>query len=68
MYLIHQKVMGADPPQTLSPEMVPPSMRSGGAVTPAGGEERVRFFFSQEGNLNAVYFELLFFHFFSQVK
>lgn len=47
MYLIHQKVMGVDPPQTLSPEMVPPSMRSGGAVTPAGGEERVRFFFLQ---------------------
>lgn len=44
MYLIHQKVMGVDPPQTLSPEMVPPSMRSGGAVTPAGGEERVMFF------------------------
>ncbi|XP_078353454.1 epidermal growth factor receptor substrate 15-like 1 isoform X2 [Oculina patagonica] len=39
MYLIHQKVMGVDPPQTLSPEMVPPSIRSGGAVTPAGGEE-----------------------------
>jgi len=48
MYLIHQKVMGVDPPQTLSPEMVPPSMRSGGAVTPAVGEERVRFCFSPE--------------------
>ena len=44
MYLIHQKVMGVDPPQTLSPEMVPPSMRNGGAVTPAGGEERVSVF------------------------
>ncbi|KAJ7386596.1 hypothetical protein OS493_008744 [Desmophyllum pertusum] len=40
MYLIHQKVMGVDPPQTLTPEMVPPTMRSGGAVTPAAGEER----------------------------
>lgn len=43
MYLIHQKVMGVDPPQTLTPEMVPPTMRSGGAVTPAAGEERVRY-------------------------
>ena len=41
MYLIHQKVMGVDPPQSLSPEMVPPSMRSGGAATSAGGEVRV---------------------------
>lgn len=40
MYLIHQKVMGVDPPQALQPEMVPPSMRSGSAASPAGGEER----------------------------
>ena len=34
--------MGVDPPQTLSPEMVPPSMRTAGAVTPAAaGEDRV---------------------------
>lgn len=45
MYLIHQKVMGVDPPQALQPEMVPPSMRSGSAASPAGGEERVRFSF-----------------------
>lgn len=45
MYLIHQKVMGVDPPQALQPEMVPPSMRSGSAGSPAGGEERVRFSF-----------------------
>ena len=42
MYLIHQKVMGVDPPQTLSAEMVPPSMRNGSASTPtATGEDRV---------------------------
>ena len=42
MYLIHQKVMGVDPPQTLSAEMVPPSMRNGSAATPtATGEDRV---------------------------
>ena len=42
MYLIHQKVMGVDPPQTLCAEMVPPSMRNGSAVTPtATGEDRV---------------------------
>ena len=42
MYLIHQKVMGVDPPQTLSAEMVPPSMRNGSAATPtASGEDRV---------------------------
>ncbi|XP_073227453.1 epidermal growth factor receptor substrate 15-like 1 isoform X2 [Porites lutea] len=41
MYLIHQKVMGVDPPQTLSAEMVPPSMRNGSAATPtATGEDR----------------------------
>ena len=45
MYLIHQKVMGVDPPQALQPEMVPPSMRSGSDASPAGGEERVRFSF-----------------------
>ena len=43
MYLIHQKVMGVDLPQTLSPEMVPPSMRTSSAVTPvAAGEATVR--------------------------
>ena len=43
MYLIHQKVMGVDPPQTLSPEMVPPSMRTSSAGTPvAAGEATVR--------------------------
>ena len=42
MYLIHQKVMGVDPPQTLTAEMVPPSMRNGSAATPtASGEDRV---------------------------
>ena len=42
MYLIHQKVMGVDPPQTLSAEMIPPSMRNGSASTPtATGEDRV---------------------------
>ena len=42
MYLIHQKVMGVDPPQTLSPEMVPPSMRTSSAGTPvAAGEATV---------------------------
>ena len=42
MYLIHQKVMGVDPPQTLSAEMIPPSMRNGSAATPtATGEDRV---------------------------
>lgn len=39
MYLIHQKVMGVDPPQTLSPEMVPPSMRTGSpSISVATGE------------------------------
>ncbi|XP_015772644.1 PREDICTED: uncharacterized protein LOC107350903 isoform X6 [Acropora digitifera] len=33
MYLIHRKVTGVDPPQTLSPEMVPPSMRTSSAGT-----------------------------------
>ena len=27
MYLIQQKLKGVDPPDVLSPEMVPPSMR-----------------------------------------
>ena len=27
MYLIQQKVKGIEPPQTLPPEMIPPSMR-----------------------------------------
>ncbi|XP_044164430.1 actin cytoskeleton-regulatory complex protein pan1-like [Acropora millepora] len=39
MYLIHQKVMGVDPPQTLSPEMVPPSMRTSSAGTPVAAGE-----------------------------
>ena len=43
MYLIHQKDMGVDPPQTLSPELVPPSMRTSNAGTPvAAGEATVR--------------------------
>ena len=28
MYLIQQKLKGVDPPETLTPEMVPPSMRT----------------------------------------
>ncbi|CAB4029234.1 epidermal growth factor receptor substrate 15-like 1 [Paramuricea clavata] len=37
MYLIHQKVKGIEPPQTLPPEMIPPSMRVAGQalVVPA---------------------------------
>ncbi|XP_028403710.1 epidermal growth factor receptor substrate 15-like 1 isoform X2 [Dendronephthya gigantea] len=36
MYLIHQKVKGIEPPQTLPPEMIPPSMRAAGKpVVPA---------------------------------
>ena len=45
MYLIHQKVMGVDPPQTLSPEMVPPSMRTGSpSISVATGEAAVIYF------------------------
>jgi len=31
MYLVQQKIKGIDPPAQLTPEMVPPSMRPGGA-------------------------------------
>ena len=39
MYLIDQKVMGVDPPQMLSPEMVPPSMRTSSTGIPVAAEE-----------------------------
>ena len=43
MYLIDQKDMGVDPPQMLSPEMVPPSKRASSAGGPvAAGEVTVR--------------------------
>ena len=35
MYLIQQKLKGIDPPATLTPEMVPPSMRSKSATDTA---------------------------------
>ena len=38
-YLIDQKVMGVDPPQMLSPEMVPPSMRTSSADLPVAAEQ-----------------------------
>ncbi|TSP09081.1 Epidermal growth factor receptor substrate 15-like 1 [Bagarius yarrelli] len=35
MYLIHQRVKGVEPPQTLSPDMIPPSERSNSAAPAA---------------------------------
>ncbi|XP_062843585.1 epidermal growth factor receptor substrate 15-like 1 isoform X1 [Trichomycterus rosablanca] len=38
MYLIHQKVKGVDPPQTLTPDMIPPSERGSAATTTISSE------------------------------
>ncbi|XP_058274491.1 epidermal growth factor receptor substrate 15-like 1 isoform X2 [Hemibagrus wyckioides] len=38
MYLIHQRVKGVEPPQTLSPDMIPPSERGSAASTAISSE------------------------------
>ncbi|XP_046850941.1 epidermal growth factor receptor substrate 15-like 1 isoform X2 [Xenia sp. Carnegie-2017] len=44
MFLIQQKVKGIEPPKTLPPEMVPPSMRAGGQalIIPGAIDEAIK--------------------------